>query len=352
LITTIIPTYCRPQLLRRAIRSVLGQTYPNVLACVYDNASGEETTSVVKKLQILDDRIRYHCHPENIGAGANFEYGLTRVATPFFSILSDDDFLLPHFYARAMEAFARHPEAGFCSLGVMHLDSWGCLRREGAMAGCRPGLYTVPEGFLAMLARRPPTWTGIVFRKEIITGVAPLDLMIGSAGDIDYVLRVAARYPYVLVQEAGAVFNAPSIAKNTMVRGALDYFWPGALRIAEKILADEGLAADLRHQVETSLDEWWRQDLRAIAVASALRGDFSGAYRASAVLAEHYHRVGRARWLYGLAWLCERMPGVRRLMALTLDVRGIARRYWNDLRSLWRPDERQARRAWRELERV
>lgn len=47
MITTIIPTYRRPRLLRRAIRSVLNQTYPHFQVCVYDNASGDETATIV-----------------------------------------------------------------------------------------------------------------------------------------------------------------------------------------------------------------------------------------------------------------------------------------------------------------
>jgi glycosyltransferase involved in cell wall biosynthesis len=50
LITTIIPTYRRPKLLRRAIKSVLNQTYLHFQVCVYDNASGDETAEVVSEL--------------------------------------------------------------------------------------------------------------------------------------------------------------------------------------------------------------------------------------------------------------------------------------------------------------
>ncbi len=46
LITTVIPTYRRPKLLQRAIKSVLNQTYPHFQVCVYDNASGDETAGV------------------------------------------------------------------------------------------------------------------------------------------------------------------------------------------------------------------------------------------------------------------------------------------------------------------
>jgi glycosyltransferase involved in cell wall biosynthesis len=66
LITTIIPTCRRPHLLRRAIKSVLNQTYPHFQVCVYDNASGDETAEVVSEFAKKDPRIKYHCHSENI----------------------------------------------------------------------------------------------------------------------------------------------------------------------------------------------------------------------------------------------------------------------------------------------
>ena len=49
-ITALIPTYRRPQLLHRAIVSVLRQTYTNLQVFVFDNASGDTTAEVVTKL--------------------------------------------------------------------------------------------------------------------------------------------------------------------------------------------------------------------------------------------------------------------------------------------------------------
>src|SRR4030067_3693919 len=97
-ITAIIPTYRRPKLLRRAVLSVLNQTYPHLRVCVYDNASGDETEEVVAELMQKDSRVRYHRHPENIGLFNNFNYGLQEIETSFFSLLSDDDVLVPTFY--------------------------------------------------------------------------------------------------------------------------------------------------------------------------------------------------------------------------------------------------------------
>ena len=104
-ITTVIPTYRRPQLLKRAVLSVLSQTYPNLKVCIYDNASGDATVEVVKELSQKDARVNYYCHPYNIGSFHNFYFGLNRVDTPYFSMLSDDDILLPDFYEKALAGF-------------------------------------------------------------------------------------------------------------------------------------------------------------------------------------------------------------------------------------------------------
>ena len=67
LITTIIPTYQRPKLLRRAIKSVLNQTYPHFQVCVYDNASGDETEAIVQEFIAKDSCIQYFRQEKNWG---------------------------------------------------------------------------------------------------------------------------------------------------------------------------------------------------------------------------------------------------------------------------------------------
>ena len=98
LITCVIPTYRRPQWVARAIRSVLNQTFTRLRVFVSDNASGDETTAEVRRIQTSDPRVIYHCQPKNLGMRGNFDYGLAHVETPFYSLLSDDDVLLPQFY--------------------------------------------------------------------------------------------------------------------------------------------------------------------------------------------------------------------------------------------------------------
>ena len=72
-----------------------------------------------------DNRVHYHRHPVNIGSTPNFVFGMDRVDTPYFSLLSDDDVLLPSFYESALEGFRRHPEAIFSACSVIQTTPSG-----------------------------------------------------------------------------------------------------------------------------------------------------------------------------------------------------------------------------------
>ncbi len=115
-VTTVIPKFRRPRLLKRAIRSALNQTRSELIVSVFDNASGDETPHVIADFMKRDSRVRYFRQPENIGAFRNFEYGMRQVSTPYFSFLSDDDLLVPGLYQEAIEALERESSAMFfCS---------------------------------------------------------------------------------------------------------------------------------------------------------------------------------------------------------------------------------------------
>ena len=56
LITIVIPTYERSILLKRAIKSVLNQTFTNFQICIYDNASNDNTKKIVEEFSQKDSK--------------------------------------------------------------------------------------------------------------------------------------------------------------------------------------------------------------------------------------------------------------------------------------------------------
>jgi hypothetical protein len=264
-ITTIIPTYRRPKLLRRAIRSVLAQTYPHIQVCVYDNASGDETQSVVAELASMDTRVKYHCHPENIGAYPNFQFGLQRVDTPYFSFLSDDDVLLPEFYRLALEGLRRHPDAMFSVTDVVIVD-YRYRVMEYKLRNHTDGYYDPPNGLVTIFAKGNLTWTGILFRREVKDVVGLLDGDIGAPSDTDFIYRTAARCPYVLVKRPGAVF--------VYWGQDINYFQSQAgLRKMISNIENSGVPADVLRPIERLLVRRYQRQTRARCLYFVKRQD-------------------------------------------------------------------------------
>jgi len=326
LITTIIPTFRRPNLLARAIRSVLAQTYPYFRVCVYNNASGDETASVVEELAKNDPRVKYQCHPENIGPLKNFIYGMERVETPFFSILSDDDVLLPGFYQTALAGFGQYPEAMLSVLVTIQMDGRG--RVLGApVRKWRPGLYRPPEGLLAMLRYRHPDWTGILFRREVIEKVGGLDEETGNPFDLDFELRIAARFPLVISLEPGAIFlgHRGSLSSTS----GLDGFWPGWLKMIRNLVEDEQIPEGVRRYAAQVLTDWVKKGLFLNGLRSVVRGNWADAYESAEVLRNHYHLKGRALMLQVSARACRTVPLAHHALGFLPALRKLLRRLRN-----------------------
>ncbi len=259
LITVIIPTFRRPKLLRRAILSVLSQTFSAFQVCVYDNASNDDTQKVVTELAKTDSRIKYHCHKENIGAAVNFDFGLKKVSTPFFSFLSDDDLLLPSFLEAAMRSFsANHDAMFFAGLTIMVEDSKVVnVTKENGLYG----YFSPPDGLMEILNTGGLIWTSIVFRSGVIDCVGRLDHETGIWFDNDFVLRIAARFPITISNEPSAIF---ALHEQSLSTAACDcsLIWPGFQHMVDKIISDKCLSEDVRIQAQNKLIEWLRYTLK------------------------------------------------------------------------------------------
>lgn len=304
LITTVIPTYRRPRLLRRAITSVLAQEGALVRVCIYDNASGDETAAMVTSMAASDPRARYHCHATNIGGAANFEYGLRHVETPFFSILSDDDYLLPGFYQRALAGLAANPDAMFWAGIVLNVDMDGVIWDARVTRWQREGLFLPTEGFMAMTGGMAPTWTGIVFRREVLHLEGFPDPETRGPLDLEYCLRLAARFPYVVEKQPVAVFSLNEASFSATQ--PMSAFWPGWQRMLRRFETDNRLDIDFRNAAVAAL----RRDANRMLFRRGANGIAAGrlefARDAADALEVDCRLAGRARFLRVLAAVCAR----------------------------------------------
>ncbi len=294
-ITVIIPTFKRPQLIGRAINSVLNQTFTDFKVCVYDNASADETEDVVGEIADRDRRVVYHCHAKNIGVASNFQYGLMHVDTPFFAFLSDDDFLLPNFFETAMRGFDQYPEAAFSAASVVTMTDKGKILYEPLSLWEREGLFHPPEGLLETLGEKYPIWTGILFRREVIDLTGGLDEELTGAGDLDFVHRIAVKAPFVITKEPAAVCVNHGTSSSAVA--ALSAYWPSWLKMIRNITNDNDIPVSIRDKFRNAMEAQIVGRIFWIGVRSLEMQNFDQAEKAAKILSEELNHHVKGRFL-------------------------------------------------------
>lgn len=99
LISIIIPTYKRPDVLPRAVDSVLAQSYKNIEVIVVDDNDPtfpeRAVTEKVMEKYADEPRVKYIKHPKNMNGSAARNTGFANSSGEYIMFLDDDDEFLP-----------------------------------------------------------------------------------------------------------------------------------------------------------------------------------------------------------------------------------------------------------------
>lgn len=126
-----VPTYNRPDLLRRALEIITNQTYSNLEIIVSDNASTDlKVRQVVDEFASRDPRITYYRQENNVGVLANADFVLRESQGEYFAWFSDDDWRSPEFIEILIEELENNREVNFafCDYHEVYADG---SRAEG-----------------------------------------------------------------------------------------------------------------------------------------------------------------------------------------------------------------------------
>lgn len=122
LVSIGIPTYNRPEGLRRTLACLTEQTYENLEIVISDNCSPDaRVQEIAREFANKDSRIKYFRQEENQGPTLNFKFVLAQAIGPYFMWASDDDEWEPEFIQVGIETLQNKPgfDAWFCSIDLI-----------------------------------------------------------------------------------------------------------------------------------------------------------------------------------------------------------------------------------------
>ena len=168
MVTIGVPTYNRPDDLRRCLNELTGQTYQHLEIIVSDNASTDTRVAEVLQEAARDVRVRVVRQASNVGATLNFQFVLNQARGDFFLWAGDDDFRAPDFIARLLTALDSSPDAS-----VAFCDFFECVASGDRAAGY-PNHLALLRAF-----ESPKRWQRLIMYFWQHEGLGKANLMYG-----------------------------------------------------------------------------------------------------------------------------------------------------------------------------
>jgi glycosyltransferase involved in cell wall biosynthesis len=179
-ISVIIPAYNQAMYVSEAIRSVLGQTYPDFELIVVDDGSTDETSQILAGFQ--DPRIHV-IRQSNAGLSSARNTGLHESTAPLVTFLDADDYFLPNKLEVLSRYLENNLEIGLVAGRVIYIDHTGRTLVEAEKPS---SLLELP----GLLFENPICVSGILLRRNWLERVGVFDESLRACEDWDLWLRL------------------------------------------------------------------------------------------------------------------------------------------------------------------
>lgn len=191
LVSIVIPTYKRPELLRRALKSALNQTYPNVEVIVINDSPKSNLESMKKEFQ----SVSFYENSENMGGCYTRNRGIEESDGEYVNFLDDDDEIFPNKISLQIKKFrdSRVENLGIVTAHVEDNRSGKKIIKTNRVRGNRYRKllsgYAI-SGIETML-----------IKKKCLIDVGGFDENLQSSQEYDLMIRLAERYQMDYVDE-------------------------------------------------------------------------------------------------------------------------------------------------------
>ena len=210
LVSVIIPTYKRSDMLGRAIDSVLEQTYDNVeVIVVDDNSDGDDfrkATSALMLQYVNNPKVHYIQHERNMNGSAARNTGIIYSQGEYIAFLDDDDYFLNtkieisvRFLMSADECYG-----GVCTNYVKKNNSYVYK------IGNSPGIY---DDCYQLLTKRVDYAAGstLLCKRSTISKVGLFDASFVRHQDWEFLIRYFRSYKLRVLEDVGVVICTDGI---------------------------------------------------------------------------------------------------------------------------------------------
>ena len=209
-VSIIIPTYNRANLIGKSISSVLNQTFKNFEVIVIDDGSIDDTERVVKSFN--DPRIKYIKCEKNKGACAARNVGIEIAKGKYIAFQDSDDEWLPEKLERQMRIFKTLPQES-----IVYTGFWRIKNNKKTYVPLDRVKQKEGNIYKELLRGNFVSTQTLLVKKECFEKLGMFDKNLPRFQDWDLVLRLAKYYNFKFIDEPLALcyFTSKSISTDS-----------------------------------------------------------------------------------------------------------------------------------------
>ncbi len=199
LVTLIIPTYSRASYIRRAIDSVLSQTYENIEIIIVDdngvNTDNQKATEELLSDYIQKREILYLVHNINKNGSAARNTGIRAAHGDYITFLDDDDELLSTKIEKQVEALEKHMEydAAYCGFQI--------IKNNKILKSVSPQIHGNLQYLLLACRWSFGTGSNPMFRRKVFDDIGLFDESFIRHQDIEYMVRFFRGHEILAIED-------------------------------------------------------------------------------------------------------------------------------------------------------
>jgi glycosyltransferase involved in cell wall biosynthesis len=258
-VSVIIPTYNRAEMLIRAIRSVLKQTFKDYELIIVDDGSTDDTAKILKDYKA--HKFRYIRYNSNKGGAFARNLGIDNSKGKYIAFLDSDDEWLPAKLEKQTK-FIENCPARVGAVYCLVLNKNDVIRKNSS----KPKRGNVYGDLLRGWC--PPTTSSFLIKAQALKRGVRFDGALPSFQDYDLWIRLSEYWEFDFVPEQLVIFHhheSDRISKDLMPRiNGLDSFMDKWGHTIKKQLGSPGVTNFCRKYLsmiysEAALDQLRRK---------------------------------------------------------------------------------------------
>ena len=214
LVTAVITTYKRhPDVVERALKSILNQTYKHIETFVIDDSpSSFELRCDVEKMvnQYKYENVTYVAHKENLGACAARNTGLSLASGQYIAFLDDDDEWMPKKIEEQLKCFdSSNVALVYCGRASINEDTNIVTEQKLSLHKGLVYDHLILDNFVGSTSFP-------LIRVDYIKNIGGFDTLMPAAQDYDVWLRLAKLYEFNYTSESLVLYHEYSGERITL----------------------------------------------------------------------------------------------------------------------------------------